>query len=72
MKVYVIDNACTKIVHHFREERHQMELKDGDELWAGRKARYNSATKVELTRDDRKWKEMINKLDARGKARART
>lgn len=24
--VYVIDNACTKIVHHFREAHHQMKL----------------------------------------------
>jgi len=46
-----------------------MKLKDEDELWAGGKARYNSTTKVEeLTRDDTKWKEMINELDARGSA----
>jgi len=71
--VYVIDNAYTKIVHHFRGAHHQMKLKGEDELWAGRKAKYNNVTEVEqLTRDDRKCKEMINKLNARGKGIAPT
>jgi len=44
------------------------EAEGEDELWAGGKARYNSTTEVEeLTRDDTKWKEIINELDARGR-----
>jgi len=61
--VYVIDNACTKIVHHFREAHHQMKLGEEDEMgegWAGRKARYNSTTEGRrLTRDGREWEEII-------------
>lgn len=32
MDVYVIDSAYTKIVHHFREAHHQMELEKEDEM----------------------------------------
>jgi hypothetical protein len=32
MDVYVIDNACTKIVRRFREVHHQTKLEGGDEM----------------------------------------
>ena len=62
--VYVIDNAYTRIVHHFREAHRQMN-------WGGKRMRCESdgwrekqdiaaqQRGEELTRDDRKWKEII-------------